>query len=70
MAGPQIVNTLRAKRDELERIISSYETATTAARRDLAPTRRWRLSVAALNRPQGSKRGEIFELCKIALYRI
>jgi hypothetical protein len=35
MAEPQIVNTLRSKRDELERIISSYETATIAARRDL-----------------------------------
>jgi hypothetical protein len=35
MAEPQIVTTLRSKRDELERIISSYETATIAARRDL-----------------------------------
>jgi hypothetical protein len=35
MAEQQIVNTLRSKRDELERIISSYETATIAARRDL-----------------------------------
>jgi hypothetical protein len=31
MADPQIVNTIRSKRDELERIIGSYETAIEAA---------------------------------------
>jgi hypothetical protein len=36
MAELQIVNTLRSKRDELERIIGSYEKAIEAARRDLA----------------------------------
>ena len=34
MAEPHIVSTLRAKRDELDRIISSYEGALAAARRD------------------------------------
>ena len=77
MAEPQIVNTLRSKRDELERIISSYEAATPAARRDLAHVNATlelferngtaraypsRLSIARM-----FKRGEIFELCKIAL---
>lgn len=77
MAELQIVNTLRSKRDELERIISSYETATIGARRDLAHINATlelfelhgaagaypsRLSIASM-----FKRGEIFALCKAAL---
>jgi hypothetical protein len=77
MAEPQIVNTLRSKRDELERIIGSYEMAITAARRDLAHVNATlelferdgtltvypsRMSIAHM-----FKRGEIFELCKVAL---
>ncbi|QBR70904.1 hypothetical protein CU048_05990 [Beijerinckiaceae bacterium] len=77
MSEPQIVNTLRTKRDELERIISSYEKATTAARRDLAHINATlellereslpnaypsRLSIA-----RTFKRGELFALCRAAL---
>ena len=77
MAEFQIVNTLRSKRDELERIISSYETAAAAARRDLAHVNATlelferhgaagaypsRMSIVRM-----FKRGEIFALCKAAL---
>src|SRR5712671_5999592 len=77
MAEPQIVNTLRSKRDELERIISSYETAVTAARRDLMHVNATlelferdgapnaypsRMSIVRM-----FKRGELFALCKTAL---
>jgi hypothetical protein len=73
MAEPQIINTLRSKRDELERIISSYETATTAARRDLAHVNAT-LELFERNGAAGAypspmsiahmfKRGEIFKLC-------
>jgi hypothetical protein len=77
MAEPQIVNTLRSKRDELERIISSYEKSAIAARRDLAHVNATlelferngtpnaypsRLSIVRM-----FKRGEIFGLCKAAL---
>jgi hypothetical protein len=77
MAEPQIVNTLRSKRDELERIISSYETATTAARRDLAHVNAT-LELFERDRAPNAyplrmsivrmfKRGEIFAACKAAL---
>jgi len=77
MAEPQIVNTLRSKRDELERIIVSYEMAATAARRDLAHVNATlemferdgaltaypsRMSIVRM-----FKRGEIFRLCNAAL---
>jgi hypothetical protein len=77
MAESSTAATLRSKRDELERIISSYEKATTAARRDLAHVNATlelferdgvsnaypsRMSIVRM-----FKRGEIFELCKIAL---
>lgn len=77
MAEPQIINTLRSKRDELERIISSYETVATAARRDLAHINATlelferngasnaypsRMSIVRM-----FNRGEIFTLCKVAL---
>jgi hypothetical protein len=77
MAEPQIVNTLRSKRDELERIISSYEKAATAARRDLVHVNATlelferggmpaaypsRLSIVRM-----FKRGELFTLCNAAL---
>jgi hypothetical protein len=77
MAEQQIVNTLRSKRDELVRIISSYETATTAAKRDLvhvnATLELFEREGAAGAYPSRMsivrmfKRGEIFSLCKTAL---
>ncbi|MDQ6867901.1 MAG: hypothetical protein M3178_05705 [Pseudomonadota bacterium] len=77
MAEPQIVNTLRSKRDELERIISSYEATATAAKRDLMHVNATmelferdgastaypsRMSIAHM-----FKRGELFALCNAAL---
>jgi hypothetical protein len=77
MAELQIVNTLRAKRDELERIIASYEKVIDAARTDLshvnatlelfergAEPRAYpsRMSIIRL-----FKRGEVFSICKAAL---
>lgn len=80
MAEPQIVSTLRSKRDELERIINSYEMAATAARRDVAHVNATlelferngapdaypsRMSIARM-----FKRGEIFTLSKAALAEV
>jgi hypothetical protein len=77
MAEPHIITTLRAKRDELDRIISSYEGALAAARRDFASVNETlqlferdstpaaypsRLSIVRM-----FKRGELFDLCKISL---
>lgn len=77
MADRHVVSALRAKRDELDRVISSYEAALAEARRDFvnvnatlelfeqgSPVTAYssRLSVARM-----FKRGELFELCKIAL---
>jgi hypothetical protein len=77
MAEPQIVNTLRSKRDELERIIGSYERAIEAARRDLAHVNATlqlfeRDGVASSYPSKMSiirvfRRGEIFAICKGAL---
>ena len=77
MAELQVVNTLRSKRDELERIIASYEKAIDAARRDLAHVNATlqlferdgvpsnyssKMSIIRVFR-----RGEIFAICKVAL---
>ena len=77
MAEPQIVNTLRSKRDELERIIGSYEATATAAKRDLmhvnATLELFERNGALTAYPSRMsivrifKRGEIFTLCKPAL---
>jgi hypothetical protein len=77
MAEPQIVNTLRSKRDELERIIGSYEKAVEAARRDLAHVNATLRLFERDGVPNAypskmsiirvSRRGEIFLICKIAL---
>jgi hypothetical protein len=77
MAELQIVNTLRSKRDELERIISSYEKAATVARRDLAVVNATLELFERGGEPNGYpshmsivrmfKRGEIFGLAKAAL---
>jgi hypothetical protein len=77
MAEPQIINTLRSKRDELERIISSYEAAIRAAKRDLAHInatlelleRDGALTVypSRLSIVRMFKRGELFALCNAAL---
>lgn len=79
MADPQIVNTIRSKRDELERIIGSYEKAIEAARRDLAHVNatlhlfeREREGVANAYPSKMSiirvfRRGEIFAICREAL---
>lgn len=77
MAESTTVTVLRSKRDELERIISSYEKSISAARRDLAHvnatlelferdggaiTYPSRLSIARM-----FKRGEIYTMCKAEL---
>ncbi|MGH6936305.1 MAG: hypothetical protein ACRED2_09010 [Methylocella sp.] len=77
MAESATATALRTKRDELERIIGSYEKSISAARRDLAHINATlelferegvecaypsRLSIARM-----FKRGEIFGLCKAAL---
>ena len=80
MAEPQIVNTLRSKRDELERVISAYEAAIIAARRDLAHInatlelfekrrRANRLSVT-ISIVRMFKRGELFALCRTSLAKV
>lgn len=76
MAEPQIVTTLSNKRDELERIIGSYEKAIEAARRDLAHVNAT-LQLFEHKGPNGYpsrtnlvrvfRRGEIFAICKGAL---
>jgi hypothetical protein len=79
LAEPQIVNTLRSKRNELERIIASYEKATEAARRDLAHVNATlqlfeREGVpnaypSRMNLIRVFRRGEIFAICKAALWQ-
>src|ERR1700730_17250723 len=74
MAEPQIINLLRSKSDELDRIISSYEGALAAARRDFANVNVTlelfeRNGEAAAYPSRMSivrmfKRGELFALCK------
>jgi hypothetical protein len=77
MAEPQIVNTLRSKRDELERIIESYDKAIEAARVDLshvnATLQLFERNGAPRDYPSRMsiirvfRRGEIFAICKTAL---
>jgi exonuclease VII small subunit len=77
MAEPHVVSTLCSKRDELERLISSYEKSVAIARSDLAhinatlellerddvkTTYASRLSIVRM-----FKRGEILALCQAAL---
>lgn len=77
MAESTTVTALRAKRDELERIVGSYEKSISAARHDLAHVNATlelferndapnsypsRLSIARM-----FKRDEIFSLCRTAL---
>jgi hypothetical protein len=77
MAEPQIVTTLSNKRDELERIIGSYEKAIEAARRDLAHVNATlqlferdgvpNAYPSRTNLVRVFRRGEIFSICKAAL---
>jgi hypothetical protein len=77
MAEPQIVTTLRSKRDELERVIGSYEKAIEAARRDLAHVNATlqlferdgvpNAYPSRMNLIRVFQRGEIFAICKAAL---
>lgn len=77
MAEPQIVTTLSNKRDELERIIGSYERAIEAARRDLAHVNATlqlferdgvpNAYPSRMNLVRVFRRGEIFSICKAAL---
>jgi hypothetical protein len=75
MAEPQVVTTLRSKRDELERIIGSYEKAIEAARRDLAHATLQLFQRDGVANRYPSKmstirvfrRGEIFTLSRAAL---
>jgi hypothetical protein len=77
MAEPQIVTTLSNKRDELERIIGSYEKAIEAARRDLAHVNATlqlferdgvpNAYPSRTNLVRVFRRGEIFAICKAAL---
>lgn len=77
MADPQIVNTLRTKRDDIERVIAEYEKKIEAAKRDLAHVN---ATLAMFEAPEGRtqfpvymdtlrlfKRGEIVAICKTAL---
>lgn len=76
MADPQIVNTLRRKRDEIERAIAAYEKKIEQARRDLAGVNATLVlferdadpeSRAYLDTLRLFKRGEIATICKDAL---
>ncbi len=77
MAELQIVNTLRSKRDELERIIGSYEKAIDDARRDLSHVNATLELFERSGEPKAYpsrmsiirlfKRGEVFSICKSAL---
>lgn len=77
LAEPQVVNTLRSKRDEIERTVLAYEERLASARRDLATINAalqifevggevrdfpLPMSVSRLFR-----RGEIFGYCRAAL---
>ncbi|QXX75350.1 hypothetical protein [Methylovirgula sp. HY1] len=77
MADPQIVTTLRSKRDDLERIIKAYEGKIKAAQHDLmhvnATLRLFELNGAHEVFPVHAdvtrlfRRGEMVRLCKDAL---
>jgi hypothetical protein len=77
MADPHVVSTLRAKRDELDRVIIAYEGALAAARRDFvnvtATLELFEKECAPAVYPSHMsivrmfKRGEIFILCNAAL---
>ena len=77
MAEPQIVNTLRNKRDEIERTIAAYEAKIKAAHLDLAHVNATLHLFEVNGEPQQFplpmsiarmfKRGEIFGYCKTAL---
>ncbi|MEX0751607.1 MAG: hypothetical protein WD073_01600 [Xanthobacteraceae bacterium] len=77
MADPQIVNTLRNKRDQIERAIKAYEKQITDARADLSHINATlRLFEVGGERTQFPvhmglarlfERGELFGLCKTAL---
>jgi hypothetical protein len=77
MVEPHIVSTLRAKRDELDRIISSYEGALAAARRDFvnvnATLELFERNGEAVAYPSRVsiirifERGELFALCNAVL---
>ncbi len=77
MKEPQIVHTLRAKRDEIERTIDAYEKRIAATRRDLAHVNATLQLFQRNGEPQEFplpmsitrlfKRGEVFAYCKAAL---
>jgi hypothetical protein len=73
MADLHVVSALRAKRDELDRIIVSYEAALAAAKRDFMNVNATltlfeQATVTAYpSIARMFNRGEIFELCLIAL---
>jgi len=77
MADPQILTTLRRKRDEIESAIASYEARIAAAKRDLTAVNAT-LHLFELNgEPQQFplyvdigrlwKRGEVVQVCRAAL---
>lgn len=77
MANPQVLSTLRRKRNEIERVIVTYEKRLTEARRDLAHVNATVQLFEAGTAPGDVKpyqdvhrlfkRGEIVILCKEAL---
>lgn len=77
MAEPQIVNTLRTKRKEIERYISGMERRINAARIDLAHVNATLRLFEINGEPQEFpahmglarifKYGEVFQLCRVAL---
>ncbi len=77
MADPQMLNTLRSKRDEIERTIAAYEAKLKAAQVDLAHVNATLHLFEVNGEPQQFplpmsiarmfKRGEIFGYCQTAL---
>lgn len=78
MADPQVLNTLRAKRDQISHMIVTYEKRLTAARRDLsnvsAVIRLYEMDNADALGPAPYmdlsrlfKRGEIYRICLAAI---
>ncbi|WP_442754489.1 hypothetical protein ACNHKD_16065 [Methylocystis sp. JAN1] len=77
MADPQILTTLRRKRDEMEAAIRAYEKKTEALRRDLAHVnatlRMFEINgehevfPVHMDLARLFKRGEVFRICQAAL---
>lgn len=77
MPDPQVLNTLRTKRDAIEHAIATYEKHIEAARRDLAAVNATIRMFELDNGGEGTpvyfdisrlfKRGELYAICKASL---